>query len=227
MILNDKQIKDLCNSKEPMISPYCNGKEINHGISYGQSSYGYDIRLGHVFNEIGQVKNRWGESCTIVEPENPGRVMWTKHTVDGVPYIIAPNDFVLAVSLERFIMPRSITGVVKDKSTYARLGIAVQNTVIEAGWRGYLTLEITNHSKYKVALHPNTGIAQMLFFKGENCENPYPDQGKYQDQSNEPTTPQASTKDQLKEQGSIRREGSMPDNVKDNRNGSKKKLGKR
>ena len=227
MILSDKQIKGLCLSDNPMLKPYCETKEVSKGVSYGQSSYGYDIRLGNVLKEIGQVKNKWGESCTIIDPENPDRVMWSKHTVEQVPFIIEPNTFVLAVSMEEFNMTNNVTALVKDKSTYARIGIAVQNTVIEAGWKGYLTLEITNHSKYKVALHPNTGIAQVIFFKGENCENPYPKTGKYQNQQSEPTPPQASTKDKLKEQGSVRGEGSVQNPVKDNRADSNKKSRKR
>lgn len=227
MILNDKQIKKLCLFDKPMISPYYEKKNYSHGISFGPSSYGYDIRLGNVFKDISHVKNKWGESCTIIEPENPGRITWTTHTVDSVPFIIAPNSYVLAVSTEKFNMPHNITGLVKDKSTYARLGIAVQNTVIEAGWEGYLTLEITNHSKYKVVLHPLTGIAQILFFKGEPCENPYSPTGKYQNQPNEPTPPQASAENQFKEQGSFRGEGSLQDIVRNNGDGDKEKSGKR
>jgi dCTP deaminase len=200
MILSDKQINGLCLSDNPMLKPYCETKEVSKGVSYGQSSYGYDIRLGNVLKEIGQVKNKWGESCTIIDPENPDRVMWSKHTVDKVPFIIEPNTFILAVSMEEFNMPKNVTGLVKDKSTYARIGIAVQNTVIEAGWKSYLTLEITN---------------------------PYSEKGKYQNQQNEPTPPQASTEDQFKKQGSIRGKGSMQNTFKDNGDGGKKKSGKR
>ena len=91
-------------------------------------------------------------------------------------------------------MPNNITGLVKDKSTYARLGIAVQNTVIEAGWEGYLTLEITNHSRFIVELQVGGGIAQIIFFKGSECEKPYNKSGKYQGQEAKPIPSKASTK---------------------------------
>jgi dCTP deaminase len=94
---------------------------------------------------------------------------------------LAPGEFSLASSIERFWMPFSLLGIVHDKSTWARKGIAVQNTVIEPGWRGYLTLELTNHSDKYVFIKSGSPIAQVVFHLLDHpTEQPY--QGKYQDQ---------------------------------------------
>lgn len=99
--------------------------------------------------------------------------------------IIAPGDFMLASTLEHFWMPADVLGRVADKSTWARRGLAVQNTVIEPGWRGYLTLEITNHSKETLVVQQGDPIAQILFERLESPpERPYT--GKYQDQEDRP-----------------------------------------
>ena len=96
-----------------------------------------------------------------------------------------PGDFILAVTLEHFDMPSDVLGIVHDKSTWARQGIAVQNTVIEPGWKGYLTLEITNHGKAAVVLTPGDPIAQIVCHQlDEPTEQPY--DGKYQNQEDTP-----------------------------------------
>lgn len=93
------------------------------------------------------------------------------------------GDFVLASTLERFSMPLDVCGFVKDKSSWARLGLTVQNTVIEAGWRGYLTLELTMHARGRLLIPAGTPIAQIVFqLLDEPTEQPYPEEGKYQDQ---------------------------------------------
>lgn len=95
---------------------------------------------------------------------------------------LRPGGFMLASTVERFQMPRDVLGVVHDKSTLARLGLAIQNTVIEPGWQGYLTLELSNHSDWgHVCLYAGTPIAQIIFhFLDQETESPY--SGKYQDQ---------------------------------------------
>lgn len=99
--------------------------------------------------------------------------------------VLAPGDFVLASTLERFVMPRDVMAQVADKSTWARRGLAVQNTIIEPGWCGYLTLELTNHSRRLITLWEGTPIAQIIFMRLEEpTEQPY--EGKYQDQENRP-----------------------------------------
>lgn len=98
---------------------------------------------------------------------------------------LAPLQFCLASSVERFSMPTNIVGIVHDKSTWARRGVAVQNTVIEPGWRGYLTLELTNHSENYLILPRGTPIAQVLFHAlDQDTETPY--DGKYQNQDRGP-----------------------------------------
>jgi dCTP deaminase len=108
--------------------------------------------------------------------------------------IFESQSFTLVSAAERFIMPDNVIGVVHDKSSLARKGIAVQNTVIEPGWKGYLTLEVTNHSSTRFSLHEGDAIGQVLFhFLDEPAETPY--DGKYQNQKRGPQIP-------LKEDGS-------------------------
>lgn len=95
--------------------------------------------------------------------------------------LLNPGDFRLASSMERFMMPNNLLGVVHDKSTWARLGLCVQNTVIEPGWEGFLTLELTNHQKGEIWMQPGTPICQVIFhILDESTEYPY--EGKYQNQ---------------------------------------------
>lgn len=99
--------------------------------------------------------------------------------------VIGPGEFVLASTVERFVMPRDVMAQVADKSTWARRGLAVQNTIIEPGWEGWLTLEITNHGGSMITLWEGTPIAQIVFMRLEEpTEQPY--EGKYQDQENMP-----------------------------------------
>ena len=94
------------------------------------------------------------------------------------------HGFVLAHTVEWLKMPADVTGIIHDKSTYARLGCALQNTVIEAGWEGQITLEITNHNARPVVLRAGCGIAQIVFHRGVPCRSPYSARsGKYQGQS--------------------------------------------
>jgi dCTP deaminase len=98
---------------------------------------------------------------------------------------LMPGSFVLVCTCERFVMPRNVVGVVHDKSSLARKGLAVQNTILEPGWRGYLTLELSNHSAYRIRLPIASAIAQVIFhFLDEPAEKPYT--GKYQDQERMP-----------------------------------------
>lgn len=99
--------------------------------------------------------------------------------------VLEPGDFLLASTVESFDMPPDVVGFVHDKSSWARLGVAVQNTVIEPGWRGFLTLELTNHSREAVVLERGDPIAQVVFqLLDEPAEHPY--DGKYQDQERGP-----------------------------------------
>jgi dCTP deaminase len=99
--------------------------------------------------------------------------------------VLAPGDFTLASTMEYFTMPADVVGVVHDKSTWARRGLAVQNTVIEPGWCGYLTLELTNHSALEIVLSEGTPVAQILFHAlDRETDSPY--SGKYQNQERGP-----------------------------------------
>lgn len=100
---------------------------------------------------------------------------------------LSPGEFTLASTMEEFRMPNDVVGVVHDKSTWARRGIAVQNTVIEPGWRGFLTLELTNHGRHGFHLLPGSPIAQIIFHRLDHPTiQPYPEDGKYQDQERGP-----------------------------------------
>jgi dCTP deaminase len=181
-ILSDKQIDLLCNGSDvPMISPYvdrqvkedANGNRI---ISYGLSSYGYDLRIGNTFKIFTNALSR------VVDPKN----MDEKSFVDfeSNVCIIPPNSFVLAHSLEYIRMPDNVTGVVLGKSTYARTGVVCIATPLEAGWEGHVTLEFANTTPLPVKLYANEGSCQVLFFEGEPCRTTYADRGgKYQGQT--------------------------------------------
>jgi dCTP deaminase len=105
---------------------------------------------------------------------------------------LAPGEFLLAAALERFTMPNDLLGLVHDKSTWARRGLSVFNTVIEPGWRGFLTLELVNHGQNSIHLQAGQGIAQVVFHQLDVAtELPYPDDGKYQDQAYGPVGPRS------------------------------------
>lgn len=163
-----------------MIRPFSDELISKSVISYGLSSYGYDVRLGTEFA-------RYVPSDVPLDPRNVTNddVLWDNVKEDD-QYVIAPHGFVLARIMESLIMPKSVTGLVKDKSTYARSGIHVQNTVIEAGWIGILTLELNNYLDRPVILRPGQGIAQILFSRSSSvCEYSYAGRtgNKYQNQT--------------------------------------------
>lgn len=159
-----------------MIEPFVEGQVGNGVISYGVSSYGYDIRVSDEFKVFTNVNS------TIVDPKNfdPNAYVDFK----GDVCIIPPNSFVLARSVERMRMPRNVTGIVLCKSTYIRAGVLIPTTVLEAGWEGIITLEISNVTPLPARIYANEGIAQILFFEGdEDCDVSYADRsGKYQGQ---------------------------------------------
>ena len=175
MILNDKQIKKLA-EENGMITPYID-KSISKGISHGQQSYGYDIRAGSEFKIFTNIKGN-----VVADPKNFSEDTFvTVKNEDSI--LIPPNSFALCHSLENFSMPRNITGLVTLKSTYCRVGLGHPPSVLEAGWSGLLVLELVNHSSVPVKVYSNTGISQILFFKGEEPAISYADKkGKYQNQ---------------------------------------------
>ena len=175
MILSDKQITKLA-TEEQMIDPFVS-KSVSKGISHGLNSFGYDLRCGSEFKIFTNIKG------ATADPKNFSEDNFI--TVKGEDSIlIPPNSFALASSLEYFKMPRSVTGLVTAKSTYARCGLGTPPTVLEAGWHGNLVLEFSNHTSNQIRLYANSGAAQILFFQGEQPETSYADrEGKYQGQT--------------------------------------------
>jgi dCTP deaminase len=174
-IKSDKWITRMCKETK-MIDPF-EPKQIRKGqISYGVSSYGYDIRVGEeykIFTNIG---------ATIVDPKGFDNRNFV--TIRGDHCIIPPNSFALAATVERFKIPRNVLAVCVGKSTYARCGLIVNVTPLEPEWEGILTLEISNTTPLPAKVYSNEGIAQLLFLESdEQCETSYKDKsGKYMNQ---------------------------------------------
>ncbi len=159
-----------------MIEPFVEGQISKGVISYGLSSYGYDIRVTDEFKVFTNVHN------SLVDPKNFDDKSFVEIKADEC--IIPPNSFALARTMEYFKIPRSTLTICLGKSTYARCGIIVNVTPFEPEWEGYVTLEISNTTPIPAKIYANEGIAQVLFFEGdEECETSYEDKkGKYQRQ---------------------------------------------
>ena len=151
-------------------------------LSYGCSSYGYDLRLSSkeflIFRHI---------PGTVMNPKkfNPNNLEKTvlHHDDDGDFFILPAHSYGLGVALEKMKVPKNITVICIGKSTYARLGIIVNTTPAEAGWEGHLTLEFSNSSGADCRIYANEGICQLLFSEGDPCTTTYKDRkGKYQNQ---------------------------------------------
>lgn len=159
-----------------MIEPFVEKQVRNGIISYGLSSYGYDIRVADEFKIFTNVYS------AVVDPKdfNPRSMIDYK----GDVCIIPPNSFALARTVEYFRIPRNVLTICLGKSTYARCGIIVNVTPFEPEWEGYVTLEISNTTPLPARIYANEGIAQVLFFEGDEvCETSYADKkGKYQKQ---------------------------------------------
>ena len=160
-----------------MIEPFVEKQVASHVISYGVSSYGYDIRIADDYKIFTNVHS------AIVDPKH----FDPKSMVDfkGDVCIIPPNSFVLARTIEYFRIPRNILTICVGKSTYARCGLIVNVTPFEPEWEGYVTLEVSNTTPLPAKVYSNEGIAQVLFFlAGEECETSYKDRkGKYDKQT--------------------------------------------
>jgi len=163
--------------QERMIEPFCD-TQIGQGVvSYGLSSYGYDIRVSNEFKIFTNLNS------TVVDPKN----FKNENVIDfvGDECIIPPNSFALARTVEFFRMPKNVLAICLGKSTYARCGIIVNVTPFEPGFEGHITIEISNTTPLPAKIYANEGIAQVLFFEGdEQCETTYKDKkGKYQFQT--------------------------------------------
>lgn len=174
-IKSDRWIRQMA-LEQGMIAPFA-AEQVRDGvISYGVSSYGYDIRVADEFKIFTNVYS------AIVDPKHfdPQSMVDFK----GDVCIIPPNSFALARTVEYFCIPRSILTICVGKSTYARCGIIVNVTPFEPEWEGYVTLEISNTTPLPAKIYANEGIAQVLFFDGDEvCQTSYADRkGKYQKQ---------------------------------------------
>jgi dCTP deaminase len=159
-----------------MIEPFVDAQVRNGVISYGVSSYGYDIRVADEFKIFTNVYN------AVVDPKNfdPRSMVDFK----GDECLIPPNTFALARTVEYFRIPRSVLTICLGKSSYARCGIIINITPFEPEWEGFVTLEISNTTPLPAKIYANEGIAQVLFFEADaECEISYADKkGKYQGQ---------------------------------------------
>ncbi|MEW5989057.1 MAG: dCTP deaminase [Chloroflexota bacterium] len=172
---NDTWIREMA-LKHKMIEPFVDGQVREHVISYGLSSYGYDIRVTDEFKIFTNVHS------AVVDPKhfNPSSFVDFK----GPICVIPPNSFVLSRTVEYFRIPRDVLTLTIGKSTYARCGLIVNVTPFEPEWEGYVTLEISNTTPLPARVYANEGIAQVLFFQADEvCETSYADRkGKYQRQ---------------------------------------------
>lgn len=174
MIKNDRWIREM--ASKGMIEPFSEDQVREGVISFGVSSYGYDMRIADEFKIFTNINN------TIVDPKN----FDPKSFVDfkGEVCIIPPNSFALGYSVEYFRIPRDVLVICLGKSTYARCGIVVNVTPLEPEWEGHVTIEISNTTPLPAKIYANEGIAQLLFLGGEEiCQVSYADKaGKYQAQ---------------------------------------------
>jgi dCTP deaminase len=158
-----------------MIEPFADS-QVRNGISYGVSSYGYDIRVADEFKIFTNVNS------TIVDPKRFDEQSFVDFKGDVC--LVPPNSFALARTVEYFRIPRSVLTLCLGKSTYARCGIIVNVTPFEPEWEGTATLEISNTTPLPAKIYANEGIAQVIFFESDEvCQTSYADKkGKYQAQ---------------------------------------------
>lgn len=181
MIQNDKQITEA--ALAGMITPFEGGQVRGNAddvvISYGLSSFGYDIRLRQHYKLFTYDLS----PGSVVDPKDFNEDLFIECEALNDSFLMPPHSFILGESVEIIDMPEDTLAVCLGKSTYARCGLIVNVTPLEPGWRGTITIEISNTTPLPARVYANEGIAQLLFFKGEPCQTSYKDrQGKYQDQ---------------------------------------------
>jgi dCTP deaminase len=168
----DKWIRRMA-LEHGMIEPFVDSQVRSGVVSFGLSSYGYDIRVADEFKLFTNISN------TVIDPKNFDPRSFVDIKADFC--IVPPNSFALARTIEYFRIPRDVLTVCLGKSTYARCGIIVNVTPFEPEWEGFVTLEISNTTPLPAKIYANEGIAQVLFFQSdEPCERSYADKkGKY------------------------------------------------
>tara|TARA_B100001769_G_scaffold41315_1_gene28568 strand:+ start:37 stop:606 length:570 start_codon:yes stop_codon:yes gene_type:complete len=180
-IKSDKWIQEMSEKKD-MIKPFSKNQvrldeDGNKLISYGVSSYGYDVRCSNEFKVFTNIHS------AVVDPKSFDEKSFVD--IDSDICVIPPNSFALARTVEYFKIPRNVLTVCLGKSTYARCGIIVNVTPLEPEWEGHVTLEFSNTTNLPAKIYAGEGVAQMLFFESdEECEISYKDRGgKYQGQT--------------------------------------------
>ena len=171
-IKSDRWIRRMA-QEHKMIEPFVDDQVRSGVVSYGLSSYGYDIRVADEFKIFTNINN------TVIDPKNFDPRSFVDIQADVC--IVPPNSFALGRTIEYFRIPRDILTICLGKSTYARCGIIVNVTPFEPEWEGFVTLEISNTTPLPAKIYANEGIAQVLFLQGdEPCERSYADKkGKY------------------------------------------------
>ncbi len=174
-VKSDRWIRQMAREQR-MIEPFAEAQKREGVISYGLSSYGYDIRVSDEYRIFTNV------NTAIVDPKNFDARSFVEY--QGDICVIPPNSFVLARSVEYFRIPRNVLTICLGKSTYARCGIIVNVTPFEPEWEGYVTLEISNTSPLPARVYSNEGLCQVIFLESDElCEVSYKDKkGKYQAQ---------------------------------------------
>ncbi|HEY8195544.1 MAG TPA: dCTP deaminase [Gemmatimonadales bacterium] len=177
-IKSDRWIRRMAR-EHGMIEPFVDGQVREGAISYGVSSYGYDMRVAPEFRIFTNVLS------VIVDPKHFDARSFVEF--DGDVCIVPPNSFALARSVEYFRIPRNVLTICVGKSTYARCGIITNVTPFEPEWEGHVTLEISNTTPLPAKIYANEGICQVLFFEADDddiCQVSYGDKkGKYQKQT--------------------------------------------
>lgn len=174
-VKSDRWIRQMAREQR-MIEPFAEAQKREGVVSYGLSSYGYDIRVADEYRIFTNV------NTAIVDPKNFDARSFVEYKGDIC--VIPPNSFVLARSVEYFRIPRNVLTICVGKSTYARCGIIVNVTPFEPEWEGYVTLEISNTSPLPARVYSNEGLCQVIFLESDElCEVSYKDKkGKYQAQ---------------------------------------------
>jgi dCTP deaminase len=174
-VKSDRWIERMAREQE-MIKPFAESQVREGAISFGLSSYGYDLRVADEFKIFTNVNS------TIVDPKHFDERSFVEFR--GPVCIIPPNSFALARSVEYFKIPRNVLTVCVGKSTYARCGIIVNVTPLEPEWEGFVTLEISNTTPLPARVYSNEGLCQIVFFESDEvCRTSYKDKkGKYQAQ---------------------------------------------
>ena len=174
-VMNDRWIRKMAREQE-MIKPFAESQVREGVISYGLSSYGYDLRVADEFKIFTNVNSN------IIDPKHFDERSFVEFR--GPVCIIPPNSFALARSVEYFKIPRNILTICVGKSTYARCGIIVNVTPLDPEWEGFVTLEISNTAPLPARVYSHEGLCQLVFFNSDQvCEISYKDKkGKYQAQ---------------------------------------------